>query len=134
MKQHDINERERHKQLLKARFPNCSESFLRANSAGGAGIRAHHEKPTQGNTLVSALPRKGKGGKGAVLGAARRHISFRVFSQRPADYDGYSIKELQDALVHAGILDDDAWHLLYGTVISEKAHSQEEERTEIELT
>lgn len=106
----------------------------RANSAGGAPLCSHDSKPTQGDTLVSAAPRKGKGRKGAVLGVARRRIVFRVFSQRPADWDGYSIKEIQDCLRHAGLLDDDSWHLLSGEVISEKAHSKEEEMTAIEIT
>lgn len=120
-------------ELLK-RFPNASESFLRANSAGGAPLCALHSQPTQGDALVSVAPRKGKGRKGAVLGVARRRITYCVFSVRPADWDGYSVKELQDCLVHAGILDGDDWHQLQGTVISEKAHSKEDERTEIYLT
>lgn len=53
---------------------------------------------------------------------------------RPCDWDGYSIKELQDCLVHAGLLDGDEWFCLEGSVVSEKAHSREEERTEIEIT
>lgn len=109
--------------------------LLRANSAGGAALRTNDPQPTQGDALVGAAPRKGKGGKGAVLDApCRRSITFRVYAVRPADWDGYSIKELQDCLRHAGVLDDDAWDRLYGTVISEKVCTKDEERTEIEIT
>lgn len=123
------------REQLIAKFGNCSESFLRANSAGDSRVRADHQKPTQGDALVRVAPRKGKGRKGAVLGVARRRsIVLRVFSTHPPDWDGISCKEIQDCLVHAGLLDGDDWHLLYGTVISEKVHTKEEERTEIELT
>lgn len=121
-------------EFLKAKFPNASASFLRANSAGDSPLHPHNPQPTQRDALVGVAPRKGKGCKGAVLGIARRHILFRVFSTRPADYDGYDVKELQDCLRHAGLLDDDAWDCLYGTVISEKVYSKDQERTEIELT
>ena len=119
---------------LKRFFPNASRSCIARNQAGDSWLCAYNTQPTQGDALVSASPRKSKSGKGVVLGVARRHIRFRVFSQRPADYDGHDVKEVQDCLVHAGLLDGDAWNLLYGTVISEKAHSKEEERTEVEIT
>lgn len=125
---------------FRKRFPHASAAFLarngiRANSAGGAPLCADNPQPTQGDALVSPAPRKGKGRKGAVLGAPiRRSITFRVYAVRPADWDGYSIKELQDMLVHAGILDGDAWHSLQGTVISTKVYEKEQERTVIEIT
>lgn len=106
----------------------------RANSAGGAPLCSDNSQPTQGDALVGVAPRKSKSRKGAVLGAARRHITYRVFAQRPADFDGYDIKEIQDCLVQSGLLDGDDWNLLCGTVLSEKAYSKEDERTEIELT
>jgi len=49
----------------------------------------------------------------------------------PCDWDGYSIKELQDILIKAGILDGDEWYRLHGTVVSRKVHTKEEERTEV---
>ena len=116
---------------LKRYFPNASASCIRRNQADAGRVCANHEKPTQGYALVSAAPRKGKGRKGAVLGATRCRIQFRVFSQRPADWDGYSVKEIQDCLVHAGLLDEDGWDILSGEVISEKAYSAESCRTEI---
>ena len=97
-------------------------------------LRAHDEKPTQGDALVSLAPRESKSRKGAVLGIARRRITFKVFSTRPADWDGISVKEIQDCLRHAGLLDGDEWNLLSGEVISEKVYSEDQERTEIIIT
>ncbi len=110
-----------------------SAACLKRNQTRDTPLRTDDQKPVEGNALVRPLSRKSKGCKGVVLGAERRHITFRVFSRRPADYDGYSIKELQDCLVHAGLLDGDEPHLLYGTVFSEKVHSEEEEMTIVEI-
>ncbi len=104
------------------------------NQARDTPLRTDDQKPVEGDALVRPLPRKGKSSKSVVLGVERRHITFRVFSRRPADYDGYSIKELQDCLVHAGLLDGDGWNQLRGQVISEKVHSKEEEMTIVEIT
>jgi hypothetical protein len=66
--------------------------------------------------------------------AARRfEIQFIVYSVRPADYDGYDIKALQDFLVTAGIIPADKWNTLSGGCVSRKAATQEQERTEIEI-
>lgn len=111
------------------------ERYQSKHSSGNPGLPALYPQSTQGDALVSAAPRKGKGRKGTVRDTSKRRlIVFRVFSVRPADWDAYSIKELQDCLVHAGILDGDDWNLLHGTVISEKAHSKEEEMTIVEIT
>ncbi len=61
-------------------------------------------------------------------------IVFTIYSVRPADYDGYDIKALQDFLVKAGIITDDRWDILAGRVVSKKAATQGEEKTEIEIT
>lgn len=117
-------------------FPNASAACIARNASGpdDSRIRPHDSQPTQGNALVSAAPRKSKSRKGAVLGTARRRfITFRIFARRPADWDNYDVKEIQDCLRHAGLLDGDDWHLLQGTVISEKAYSKEEERTEVTI-
>lgn len=108
-------------EILK-RFPNASESFIRKNCA--EGIRPDDPQPVKGKPLVRSIPRK-------ETGLLRAHIRFVIFSRRPADWDNYHVKELQDLLVHAGILGGDHWDILEGSVRSEKAYSQEEERTEI---
>ena len=92
-------------------------------------LRAPHKKPTQGNALVSPLPRKAKSSPSPL----KCFIWFRVFSTRPADWDGYHIKELQDCLVHAGLLDGDGWDQLHGQVTSHKVHTKAEEQTIIEV-
>ncbi len=88
------------------------------------------KKRPQGNALVSALPGEVESG---FRPPRRAKILFRVFACRPADWDGYHIKELQDVLVKAGILDGDDWDLLEGQIVSEKVRSEAEERTEIEI-
>lgn len=80
--------------------------------------------------------RKEKGGNSAAVStepARRCRITFRIYAVRPLDWDNYSVKQIQDCLVHAGILDDDKWDILEGGIVSEKAYSKEEERTEITI-
>jgi len=57
----------------------------------------------------------------------RATITYVVRAQRPCDYDNWCIKFLQDCLIAAGILDDDNWQVLQGTVVSEKCANAEEE-------
>jgi Holliday junction resolvase RusA-like endonuclease len=66
--------------------------------------------------------------------ACRFEVVFTVFSVRPCDWDGYDIKALQDFLITAGIIPDDGWKTLSGRVVSRKAATKDEERTEIEIT
>jgi hypothetical protein len=118
---------------IQRKFP-LSAACLKRNQADLEGVRADDPQSTKGGALVGALPRKGKSRKGAVLGVARRHIRFRVFSVHPPDYDGIDVKSLQDCIVKSGLLDGDGWNILYGTVISEKVHTKEEEMTIVEIT
>ena len=122
-------------ELIK-RYPRASDAFLRRNATGVApaknpGLRATHQKPDEGKPLVGRLPRKEKGGPGTV---GRLKIRFTVHAVRPADWDGYDIKHLQDMLCRAGILPDDNWRILCGEVVSEKVHSKKDELTVIEIT
>lgn len=103
---------------------------LRGVPDNAAGLHPVPAKRPQGRSLVSALPGEVESG---FRPPRRAKILFRVFACRPADWDGYHIKELQDLLVHAGILDGDKWDLLEGQIISEKVRSEAEERTEIEI-
>lgn len=116
---------------IRLRFPNASSAFIAANlSADAPGLRSNNKKPTQRNALVGG----GEGEGPRWYGAAKRfEITYRIFSQRPCDYDGYDIKAIQDLLVKAEILPDDKWCVLSGRTISEKAHTLEEERTEITI-
>jgi len=93
---------------------------------GSARLPASDAKHSQRHPLERAIPREKKS-------RARLKIRFRIFARRPCDWDGWHIKELQDMLVHAGILDGDDWDLLQGEVISEKVFSKDQERTEIDL-
>lgn len=109
----------------------------RRASAGAKGLRSTDQKPAKGNPLERAPHREKKSSvppSGCAPHRGRARIVFRVFSVRPADWDGYHIKELQDLLIHAGILVGDEWYKLEGSVISEKVHEKEEEKTLIEIT
>jgi hypothetical protein len=92
-------------------------------------IRAGDPQPTQGDALVDPAPRKSKSSPEPV----RCIIRFTIYAVRPADWDGYHIKELQDCLVHAGLLDGDEWDRLEGYVTSKKVHTKTEEKTIIEV-
>lgn len=98
--------------------------------AGDTGLCTTEPKQVKGNALERPVSRKDKGGTGPVV---RFEICFRVYAVQPCDWDGYHIKEIQDMLVHAQLLPDDNWRILQGRVISEKAHSREEERTEVTI-
>lgn len=89
-----------------------------------ARIPAVNSEPAKGEPLGSEVSRE-------ATGRTRIKIRFVFHARRPCDWDAYSIKELQDLLVHAGILDRDQWDSLQGEIVSEKVHSKEEERTEI---
>lgn len=93
-----------------------------------ARIRPAYQEPDKRNALELPPLRKEAGGPPP---AQRVAITFIVYSTRPGDWDGYHVKELQDMLVQAGILSGDDWASLQGTVISRKAVSKGEERTEI---
>lgn len=111
-------------------------AFKKRNT-GGSGLCSTDAEPAKGNPLERSLPREGKGSAGPPVSPepkGRSRILFTVYSVRPCDWDGYHVKELQDLLIKAGILDGDEWNLLQGEVISEKVYSKEEERTEITIT
>lgn len=107
-------------------LPNASESFISKNCDRTEGLRPGDAQRTEGHALERPVPREEKG-------RVRAAIHFRIFSRHPADWDAYHIKELQDSLCHAGILDGDDWDLLEGQVTSEKVHTKAEEKTEITI-
>lgn len=90
-------------------------------------VRAADPQPAKRRSLVNRVSRKEAGGP-------RFEIVFTVYAVKPADWDGYQIKALQDMLVRSGILSGDSWNTLQGRVISAKAEREEMERTEIEIT
>lgn len=90
-------------------------------------VFADHKKSVEGNALECPIPRKDPD-------HPRVKILFRVFAVYPTDWDGSTFKELQDGIVHAGLLDGDEWDRLEcAGIVSEKAYSKEEERTEVEI-
>lgn len=117
-------------------MPRWDESDLRAyeqrrSSDPDTRIRPAYTEPTKRDALECPLPRKEAGSQSPTQ---RLSITFIVYSRRPCDWDGYHVKELQDMLVHAGVLLSDDWTVLEGRIISRKAHTKEEERTVIEIT
>lgn len=63
----------------------------------------------------------------------RYQITYRVYACQPADFDNIHTKYLTDALVRCGLLPADDWRVLEGRVVSDKAQSLADERTEIEI-
>ncbi len=116
---------------LRRRFPNAAQSFYKINADDNAtGVCAVHPEPVERLPLDDAL----QGEEACWYGTAERfEIVFTVYSVRPADWDAYSIKELQDFCVHAGILQGDGWKTLSGRVCTEKAKSVSEQKTVIEI-
>lgn len=113
---------------LRNLFPNISKSTIEANNADGPKLRPAKPERAQGVPLDGA----GKGKEtGSPVSGPRYRITFAVFAVKPLDWDNYRLKDLQDCLIEAGFLPDDNWRVLEGQVISKKAHSKEEERTEI---
>jgi hypothetical protein len=98
----------------------------RATKAGSSRLHTGEPKQDQRTRLVPRVRRKAEGGESFK-------IVFRVYAVRPKDYDNIYTKPLQDLLVHAGCLPGDDWKTLSGEVISAKAKSEAEERTEIEI-
>lgn len=111
---------------LLRRYPNASESFIRANCDRSEGLFASDQQCSKGSPLDSVAQREDKGSN-------RLKIVFRIFAVRPADWDNWHVKEIQDMLVHAGFLVGDDWNLLSGEVISEKVSKKSEEKTEITI-
>lgn len=123
-------------EALKQRFPNASVSFLLANASdtpdGVVRLRTQVPQPDRREALErsQARPRQGKGRT-----QGRYRITFRCYRCSPMDWDNAaaSMKRLQDSIVEAGLLPDDNWRVLEGAVVSAKAASKAEERTEIEI-
>jgi len=103
-----------------------AEYVQRRRAAGAQRICAPLPEQGAQPALVRSLP-------GADQGRPRLKVRFTVYAVRPSDYDNIRIKELQDCLVHAGILDGDEWDVLQGEVISCKAATKAEERTVVEV-
>lgn len=96
------------------------------NTDSTTRIPTRKQKRPKGGTLVSGVPRE-------ETGSPRLNVHFTIYAQRPCDWDGWHIKPIQDMLIEAGILSDDAWNILNGSVSARQVHSAEEERTEIEI-
>lgn len=88
------------------------------------GVRTSKPERDPGLPLEQAAQGESPSGKSFT-------VCFTVYSRRPCDWDNYRLKELQDCLVHAGLLPGDAWDQLQGQVITRKARTKAEERTEV---
>ena len=124
-------------QSLRKRFPKAPESFFQRQinhentDHHNSRLRPAAPKPVERLPLDDA-----RGAEEAHWydAAGRFEIVFTVYSVRPADYDGFDIKALQDFLVSAGIIPSDKWNVLSGRVVSRKAATEAEEKTVVEIT
>lgn len=104
------------------------KEYERRRQAGAEGLCPAKPEPDSGGTLDSAAPRETAGNE-SVTG--RYRITFYIYRVRPLDWDNHFTKPIQDLLVEGGLLPDDNWQVLQGTVCSCKAKSRKDERTEI---
>lgn len=106
---------------------------LARRNPGLVGLPASQPQSSARLSLEPIGERETPGGVGAP---GRYRITFRVYARRPQDWDNpvSGCKRLQDLLVTSGFLPCDDWKSLEGSVISLKAETKKEERTEIEIT
>lgn len=97
-----------------------------------SGLRPAAAKP------VERLPLEDFGGSENPhwYDAARSfEIRVIVYSRRPADWDAYDCKALQDFCVKNGIIPEDRWDVVVsGAIHSRKAATEGEEKTEVKIT
>jgi hypothetical protein len=116
---------------------NPSESFKKLNPhiyGNGSPVQAD---PSRVHTTVKQRsPRKAldKADSRKAESRPRFEIVFTVHAVRVPDYDNPHCKIAQDLLVRSGILHGDDWRVLQGRVITTKAYSQDQEKTEICIT
>ena len=111
-------------------MPTWTSDEFRAYQDRRARLRAAEPERAAGKALGGSDAGETPDGQ---VPRGRLAIRFDVWSVRPLDWDNYFLKPMQDCCVHAGLLPDDDWQSLEGHVASHKAHSREEERTEITI-
>ena len=102
-----------------------------------AGICSKEPEQVERKALEYSAKRKAEGLSFSSSGVIRERFSirFEIWAVRPCDWDNYATgtKFVQDLLVEAGILPGDSYDFLEGKIISLKAKSKKEERTEITI-
>ena len=123
--------------LLRKKFPNAPESFFKRQIEYED---SHNNRPRLRPAAPQPASRVPLADGGIAedphwYDAAKRfEIRFTVYSVRPADWDGYYVKALQDFLVRAGIIPEDRWDVIVGaTIHSKKAATEREEKTVVEI-
>lgn len=122
-------------ELIARKFP-ISDATRKRNQAGAVGPPATDPQQPKRLSLECVHDRKKASGAGDVGSSDNGPCQIRitVYAVRPADFDGWHIKEIVDGCVKAGLLDNDDWrNCPTGTVTSKKVHTPEEERTEVEI-
>ena len=108
---------------LKSKFPHASASFIRINNS-----RLHTPEPERPKKRALERPVSRE-----EESPVRLEICFRIYATRACDWDNYRTKDLQDALIIAGLLPDDNWRTLQGRVESHQVQTKAEERTEVSV-
>lgn len=120
----DVNERE-----LKRRFPNATESFIKANL---------NPESSGSDSVVECNPVNGSSGEDAREGEAtgKFHIRFISVRKRLCDPDNLAVKWLLDCLRYAQIIPDDSPDKISLEVTQRKCKRgrAEKEHTLIEIT
>lgn len=114
---------------LKTLFPHGSNAFFSANAPVSRSLPTTEPQQNKTKPLGKAVPRKEKS-----LG--RTTVSFRGFSVRPLDPDGFagSIKDLLDGLWRCGAIHGDSFWQIKLVTEQEKVDHFADERIEIQIT
>lgn len=112
--------REEYESLIRKR-PHLSPSTIPSNCNTHSQLCPPKQKQAKRKPLDSSS-------QGKDSCSPRFEICFTIYAIRPLDWDNYWVKSMQDCLIQAGFLHDDKWNVLRGSVVSEKAHSKEEEK------
>lgn len=118
------------REQLQLRFPNASESFLRANASDHVPAPDHS---TPSAPVVECDLRNGPLAAGKAEGRDSGKFLVRVtsFRRRLLDEDNLCAKYVVDCCRYAGLIPGDAPGQARIVTTQEKVRSKEDERTEI---
>jgi hypothetical protein len=116
------------REQLKAKYPNASESFLKANCdlVGSASPRPKPEPPVRHEPVAEKAREAGD--------TSRFHVRVVSFRRKLCDPDNLCPKYFIDCLRYAEIIPDDRPQDITLEVRQEKVKRKEDERTDIEIT
>lgn len=118
------DERVQIQNVIRARFPRASTSFIEANTQ----IHPQKPEPRLGPPLGNALSRKEKG-------AGRITVRYRISRVRPLDFENApsGTKPITDALRRCGLIPGDSPEEIKYELEQKRVQKYSQEQTEIEI-